>query len=607
MISKSFQKLYYLISDQKLDILKLQFLILFSSLLESVGIGITGSFIALAGVPDLIQRQKILAELYGYSQKYLLIEKTSYFVALIGIVIIIIYAIKLAVNLHTTWLTSLLILRNQIDLKAKLLSAYLDAPYGFHLEADRGKLVNNILRETDIFSGTILTELVNMFSNLAMLLFLSALLVISNAFNFLVMAGIFIITFGIILGMKKRLATWGKGLSVINADMIRLINQGLGGIKEIKIIGCEDQLKSRFGQQGAMYIKYSNSLGISALQPKLVIEMIAVTFIVGLTSLTLFTVGENNNLIATLSVFGLVSIRLIPALNRVSSGLTRLRGSWHTIHELYRDLQVSSVLEYQGLVKNLTGNKIKQNTEEKIEIFFGDLIEIANLSYRYPQMESDALANICLTIPKGSATAFIGRSGAGKTTLVDLILGLLTPTEGDIRVDGQISIYSHLNQWYKLIGYIPQSLFLMDDSLARNVAFGVADHQIDYKKLETVTEAAQLSDLVKNLPAGLETHIGEGGVRLSGGQRQRIGIARALYHDREILVLDEATSALDQETEQSVVEAIRQLGKTKTTITIAHRLETIRHSDVIHVLDQGRLIRSGSYEEVVLRSGFSPD
>lgn len=607
MVSKSLQKLYVLISDQKLDILKLQFLILFSSLLESVGIGITGSFIALAGVPDLIQRQKVLAVLYRYSQKYLLIEKTSYFVALVGIVIIIVYAIKLFINLYTTRLTSLLILENQIDLKAKLLSAYLDAPYGFHLEADRGKLVNNVLRETDVFSGTILTELVNMFANLAMLLFLSALLVIANAFNFLVMAGIFIITFGIILGMKKRLATWGKGLSTINADMIRLINQGLGGIKEIKIIGCENQLKNRFSQQGTMYIKYSNSLGMSALQPKLVIEMIAVTFIVGLTSLTLFTVGENNNLIAILSVFGLVSIRLIPALNRVSSGLTRLRSSWHTIHELYHDLQVNPGSISWSSIKSSSENKSKQDSERNITIIFNDRIEITNLSYRYPQMEGDALTNICLTITKGSATAFIGRSGAGKTTLVDLILGLLTPTEGDIQVDGQVSIYSHLNQWYKLIGYIPQSLFLMDDSLARNVAFGVPDHQIDYKKLETVTEAAQLSDLVKNLPAGLETYIGEGGVRLSGGQRQRIGIARALYHDREILVLDEATSALDQETEHHVVEAIRQIGKTKTTITIAHRLETIRHSDVIHVLDQGRLIRSGSYEDVVLRSGFSPD
>ena len=232
--------------------------------------------------------------------------------------------------------------------------------------------------------------------------------------------------------------------------------------------------------------------------------------------------------------------------------------------------------------------------------FFDEII-LDRITYSYPNVPEIALKNISLTIKKGQSIALIGKSGAGKTTLVDVILGLLTPDNGDIRVD-DASIYKSLRFWQNLIGYIPQAIFLIDDTIERNIAFGVPDHLIDLQRVEKAIQAAQLVELIEQLPNGIKTTIGERGVRLSGGQRQRVGIARALYHEREILVLDEATAALDNETESLVSEAIKSLSGTKTIIIIAHRLTTVEHCDCIYLLEKGRIIKSGSYQEVVLQT-----
>jgi ABC-type multidrug transport system fused ATPase/permease subunit len=226
-------------------------------------------------------------------------------------------------------------------------------------------------------------------------------------------------------------------------------------------------------------------------------------------------------------------------------------------------------------------------------------VDLKNISYRYSGTSEPALKDISFSIEKGQSIALIGKSGAGKTTLVDVILGLLEPDSGDITVDS-VSIYDKLRSWQNLVGYIPQSISLLDESVERNIAFGVPDHLIDSDRLNKVIKAAQLEELIEQLPDGIKTSVGERGVRLSGGQRQRIGIARALYFEREILVLDEATSALDNETESLVTEAIRALSGTKTMIIIAHRLTTVEHCDRIYLLEKGRIVQSGSYQEVVI-------
>jgi ABC-type multidrug transport system fused ATPase/permease subunit len=283
--------------------------------------------------------------------------------------------------------------------------------------------------------------------------------------------------------------------------------------------------------------------------------------------------------------------------------LANLRYSTPVVDQLYFDLQEVEKASWSHIseVPQITpGAKLMSKSQTApSKLKFTDRIEVEELTFRYAADADLTLNHINLQIQKGQAIGLIGRSGAGKSTLVDVILGLLTPESGDIKVDG-VSVLNDLRAWQSLIGYIPQSIFLMDQTIARNIAFGVADEHIDLHRLNRAVEAAQLSELVDQLPDGLDTFVGERGIRLSGGQRQRIGIARALYHEREILILDEATSALDNETEALVSQAIQSLSGTKTMIIIAHRLSTIEHCDRIYLLEKGQVVKSGSYQEVVL-------
>ena len=278
----------------------------------------------------------------------------------------------------------------------------------------------------------------------------------------------------------------------------------------------------------------------------------------------------------------------------------QMQNASYSLDMLYLDLKEIEKPEFTKYLDLDDSVTIRHNSLSPVNLTsaFTNQVELSNVIYRYPGTEEAALDNISLTIKKGQSIAFIGKSGAGKTTLVDVILGLLELESGDIRVD-DISIYKNIRSWQNLIGYIPQSIFLMDETIERNIAFGVPDHLIDAERMNKAIKAAQLTELVEHLPNGIKTSVGERGVRLSGGQRQRIGIARVLYHEREILVLDEATSALDNETERLVSEAIQSLSGTKTMIIIAHRLTTVEHCDCIYLLEKGSLAKSGTYQEVV--------
>ncbi|MGH8001479.1 MAG: ABC transporter ATP-binding protein, partial [Brasilonema sp.] len=316
------------------------------------------------------------------------------------------------------------------------------------------------------------------------------------------------------------------------------------------------------------------------------------------------------SLISILSIFAVASIRLMPAASQLMSATGILRNSSYSLNKLYLDLKEIEEIKkidsekYVFFLHQSNLDVISRKSVQTKNLNFVNEIILNKINYCYPNAPENALKNVSLTIKKGQSIALIGKSGAGKTTLVDVLLGLLIPNNGDIRVDG-VSIYDNLRSWQNLIGYIPQSIFLMDDTVERNIAFGVPDEQIDSQKLQKAIQAAQLEELISQLPDGIKTAVGERGVRLSGGQRQRIGIARAFYHEREILILDEATSALDNETESLISDAIRSLSGTKTLIIIAHRLSTVEHCDRIYVLEDGRIVKSGSYREVVLEPTIS--
>ena len=479
------------------------------------------------------------------------------------------------------------------------MNSYLRLPYSFHLKNNTAFLIQNIVNEADTFCNNVLLQILNSAVSLAMMAALIGLLLITDAIATLAMSLVLLLAFALVVHFRKKISSWGKISSTSKAEMIRVVNHSLGGMKETRVIGCEPYFEQQLSSQAQRYAKACSSLMSFSLVPRLLIEALIITFVLGLTSISLIAGRDTDSLIATLGVFGVVAIRLMPVATQLTSGLTKLRSSAFVVNKLYWDLKEIDKFEDKLLQKYQ--RRQQSNSQDKISpLPFNHKIELKQISFQYEEAKELALNQVNLTLHKGDSIALIGKSGAGKTTLVDLILGLFQPQSGDIQVDGQ-SIYHDLRAWQNLIGYIPQSIFLIDDTLEHNIAFGAPDEQIDAERLQRSIEAAQLTELVEHMPEGINTRIGERGVCLSGGQRQRIGIARALYHEREILVLDEATSALDNQTEQLVTEAIRSLSGHKTMIIIAHRLSTVEHCNRVYMMENGQILKEGSYQEVVMQ------
>ena len=374
---------------------------------------------------------------------------------------------------------------------------------------------------------------------------------------------------------------------------MQAVNQGLGGFKDARILGREGFFLGSYKESSLFKAKASRYKKVISAMPRLVLETLAVT---GMLSVTALFVAQGRDLavvVPTLVLLGTAIVRLMPSFTRVASDFNALKWGERALNVVYVDLKE---LEEEERARR----KLYLDGESK-PLPFEHAIEIDNLHYRYPNADEDALHGISLTIPRFASVGFVGPSGAGKTTIVDVILGLLTPTEGAVRVDG-VDIQERLANWQRKIGYIPQHIYLTDDTVRRNVAFGQSDEEIDDADVWAALEAAQLSELIASFDKGLDVMVGERGVRLSGGQRQRIAIARALYHKPEVLVMDEATSALDNQTERHIVEALEQLQGSHTMIVIAHRLSTVQGCDTLFMLDEGRLVAAGTYDDLLIES-----
>ena len=597
MINYLSQVLYILGPHQhKLIVLLFSFFIV--SAMEVFGIGMIGPFVSLATNPDLIEKHDILASIFSHTG----IASKHLFIALVGLSIIIIFTLKSFI----LWWTRTEIYgfgtQQQVFLRERLMHAYLDAPYTFHLGKNSSDIINNILGETSKFSYRVLNPLLELTANVFIVVFLAILLTLTSwttILSLLVLLLPLVFLFG---KFKSSLARWGKESTQANQAIIRVINHGLGGVKETRVIGCSDYFEEQLVEEAVRFSNAQKAFFAFNVTPRIVVETLLVIFVVGITSSFLFFNKDVADLTSLLSIFAIASLRLVPAISQIANGAGALRNMSYTVQLLNNDLKEIQSLEKKVEKSSDTHKDIHNHKEDfmvkKEKINFKNDIILDHLWYTYPHSSSPALQDISLNIFQGESIALIGKSGAGKTTLVDMLLGLLTPQKGDIRVDGQ-SIYPSLRSWQNSIGYIPQSIFLIEDTIARNIAFGVPDELVDMARLEQAIHAAQLQDFIEQLPDGTQTMVGERGARLSGGQRQRIGIARVLYHERDILVLDEATAALDTETESLVTEAIQALSGKKTLIIIAHRLSTIQDCDRIYVLDKGTIRESGSPAEIL--------
>ena len=473
----------------------------------------------------------------------------------------------------------------EYSLSKRLVEGYLHQPYSWFLNRHSADLGKTILSEVGKIIGSGMKPFIELISKTIVTIMLIVLLVIVDPKLMLVISISLSIVYGIIFfSIRNYLNQIGKKRLKNNQIRFTTVTEAFGASKEIKVGGLEQTYIDSFSNSAKIFALTQASLLVVSQLPRFFLEAIAFGGIMLILLYKMTSTGSFNNALPIISLYVFAGYRLIPALQLIYVSLTKLTFVGPSLDKLCEDL---------GNLKPT--NKIKQNKKLNLN----KEIILKNVYYNYPNAERTAIKNIDLVIPAKSTIGFVGPTGSGKTTTVDIILGLLEPQKGKLEVDGEV-ISKKILDLGKALGYVPQHIFLSDDTVEANIAFGVDQKEIDKNLVEKAAKIANLHQfIIEELPQEYQTTIGERGVRLSGGQRQRIGIARALYHQPKALVLDEATSALDKETEKNVMEAVNNLSKDLTIILIAHRLNTVRNCDIVFKLDKGQLIASGKYEDII--------
>jgi ABC-type multidrug transport system fused ATPase/permease subunit len=552
---------------------------------EIVSIGVLPAFIAAVTKPDVLNNFPVIQEILkkvGVTNSEKLLLYGSVFM-------IVIFLLKNGYLTFLTYYKSKVVYDIQLRMSHDLFSAYLKAPYTFHLNRNSSELLGNVYDCVKIIVAGVIMPFITIVMEVLLLISIIVLLFSVEPIITLITVAVFGLSGYIYLkSTKKSSVNFGKELQKLRDVVYKVVTEGLVGLKDARVLNREDffiqnfYTSSKKNANGLMHQSFLNGL------TKPILETIAMIVMLSITVALVLRSNDLSGILPALALFGFASIRLMPSISQILGCFSSLRFSSPAINPVWKDLHY---LKAQKEIQY-------KNHNQAANITLNKQIEFNKVIYHYPESPEPSLINVNLSIPSGKSIAFVGSSGAGKTTMVDLILGLLNPSDGRITADG-IDIHTNIQTWQKQIGYIPQHIFLADNSIRNNIAFGMPDHEIDNDKVWQALKLAHLDTLVHELPEGLETQIGERGVRFSGGQRQRIGIARALYHDPKILVMDEATSALDNITERSIVQEIEALKGNRTIIVIAHRLTTVMNCDTIYFMDKGLIVDSGSYQELI--------
>lgn len=592
LLPSEYNKLRKLFSrSEKWKIIILFLMMMVAAVLEVVGIGMVPAFVAIVANPQRVLAFERLAGVFNAlgiaTSRDLLIYGGT---ALIGI-----FLIKNTYLLIFRYYEARFIYNRRYIFSHRLMTAYMQAPYTFYLQRNSSELLRNTTGEVNIMINSVLSPTMKIakevIMGLSVVVFLFLVEPIITLFVTIVMGGLS----GLFLIMtQKRMKYYGQEAQRYRREMIKAARQGFGGIKDARVLNREKEFVDVFRRMAFDSSRLQQKKTFISMIPRPVIETIAVGGIMLIALVMVMQGRPIANIVPVLAMFGVAIIRLMPAIQQITNLVTELRFHLPSVNPIYDDLQ-----ELKPYIREFRADRRK-----KAKLPLADTIEFCDLHYRYPNSEEQALNGVSLVIGKGQAVAFVGPSGAGKTTIADVLLGLLEPQQGQILVDGN-DIFKSISAWQHNIGYIPQFIYLADESLRRNIAFGLSDRLIDEDKLQQAVRQAQLQQLVDRLPDGINTVIGERGTRLSGGQRQRVGIARALYHDPQVLVMDEATSALDNITEQHIVDAINVLKGQRTVIMIAHRLTTVMSCDVLFFMEEGRITDHGTYGQLLQRcAGF---
>ncbi len=569
------RKLNYIFNTkQKVEIFWLFVIICIGSGLELMGVSVILPIINGIMAPDKMLEEP--AYIWIYEKFHMTSVRPLIMLLLVSLIVV--YVIKNAFLIYMYNKQYKFIFENQRVLADRMVKCYMSQPYLFHVSKNSAELLRNINEDTGNFFGALQAG-IKLLTELMVCLVLGVYLLIKDkTITISVVCLLAIMLWLSVKVYKKNLVRMGARNRFYQMSLNKWVQQSFGGIKEVKILNKEKFFYDKYDEAYRGHAKSEYTYHTLLMVPKPIIETMCICGLLGAIAIKFWWRGADiTYFVPILSVFAIAAFRLLPSFNRITEYLGTI---------LYQKSAITSIYEDLKEIDELNAQKREKNKEEKA-IQFQNKIEIKDLTFSYPGAEKEVLKDLNLEIRKKSSVAFIGHSGAGKTTLADILMGLLKPAKGDVCVDG-VSIFEGLNSWHQIIGYIPQTIYLMDDTIKNNIAFGIEEKEIDPARLKYAVEQAQLSQLIEELEFGLDTKIGEMGVRLSGGQRQRIGIARALYHNPEILVLDEATSALDNETEKAVMDAIETLHGKMTLIIIAHRLSTIKDCDYVYEIGDGK-------------------
>jgi ATP-binding cassette, subfamily B, bacterial PglK len=580
--------LFLLTPRERKDAGLLLSMILIIALLDMIGVASILPFVAVLTNPGLVETNFILKAMFQKAS-FFGVEDTQQFLFVLGFLVFFLLIITLIFKAITTYVQVRFVHMRQYSIGKRLVEGYLHQPYTWFLNHHSSDLGKTILTEIHNVIGGGLSALLELIAKSMVTIALIILLIINDPKLALIigisLSSSYLLIFYFSRNYLKRI---GKKRLESNELRFMVVNEAFSAAKEIKVGGLEQTYIDSFSNSAQNFARTISAASVISLLPRFFLEAVAFGGILLIILSMMGESGDLNTALPILSLYIFASYRLMPALQAIYRSFSSLTFISPSLDKLHDD------------IKNL--KPIEKNQDQGI-LSFNKKINLKNIHYNYPNTSRASLKNINLNIPANSTIGFIGATGSGKTTIVDIILGLLNPKSGTLEVDGQIITKQNSRAWQRSIGYVPQEIFLADDTLAANIAFGVDPGDINKEAVEKASKIANLHEFVMDeLPKQYQTTIGERGIRLSGGERQRVGIARALYHNPKVLVLDEATSALDNQTEQAVMEAVNNLGKSITIILIAHRLSTVKRCDKIFLLEKGELKNQGTFDELVNNS-----
>ncbi len=582
------RKVFSLFSKaEKLRIYFIFLSIVIMGFLEMLGIASIAPFTAVASNPELIQTNNKLKLLYELVQP----DSTNDFLVVLGVTVLILITLSNLFAAFTTWAILRFTNSQGHRLSKKLFRNYLSQPYAFFLDRNSAELSKNMFSEVGRVVVGVLSPGMQVLARTIIVVCVLLLLFVTDPLLtliiFSVMGGFY---FSVFTFIRRKVSRLGKMAVQCDAARYRAASEAFGGIKELKLTGCEGFFISRYSEPSEQLAMFNASSQTMSQLPRYFLEIIAFGSVLTIMLYLLVVRGSIGQALPFIALFTFAGYRLMPALQQIFNGIAMIRYNAAALDILYKDITTGK----QSPCPVLSHDSVHESIVPKYDI------KLQDVTYAYPGESAAVLENLDLVIEVNSTVGIVGTTGSGKTTTLDIFLGLLIPKKGGVYVDGVEVTQDTMSSWQGALGYVPQSIFLVDNTITKNITFGVPDSEIDHERVELVGRMANLHEFItSSLADGYGAIVGENGVKLSGGQRQRIGIARALYHNPSVLVLDEATSALDGQTERAIMSEIYGLREKKTVVIVAHRLATIEQCDVIYFLKKGHVIAKGTYQELM--------